>query len=157
MVRAVSRRDVDGVTRLKAPVLPAPQFQRDRRTWTLGHLAGPVVGRIFKANAAPVGSPRAYRLIILPLAQPSLASSWSVGSAFPLGTARNRMIKVELTPGEVTALKELAAAGPRGRKSRAVRRDLARLIRAHYVTEQSASMDSVVYVITDYGRRALAN
>jgi hypothetical protein len=37
------------------------------------------------------------------------------------------MIKVELTPSEVTALKELAAAGPRGRKSRAVRRDIARL------------------------------
>ena len=65
------------------------------------------------------------------------------------------MIKVELTPSELTALKELAAAGPRGRKSRAVRRDLARLIHAHYVTEQSASMDAVVYVITDVGRRAL--
>jgi len=74
-------------------------------------------------------------LIILPLAQPSLASS-SVGSAFPSGTAMDHMIKIELTPSEVTALKELAAAGPRGRKSRAVRRDLARLIRAHYVTEQ---------------------
>ena len=67
------------------------------------------------------------------------------------------MMKVELTPGELTALKELAAAGPRGRKSRAVRRDLARLVRAQYVTEQSASMDVVVYVITDHGRRALAN
>ena len=67
----------------------------------------------------------------------------------------DRMIK--LTPSEVTALKQLAAAGPRGRKSRTVRRDLARLIRAHYVTEQSASMDTVVYVITDFGRRALAN
>ena len=67
MVRAVSRRDIDGATRLKAPVLPAPQFQGDRETWTLGHLAGAVVGRIFKANAAPVGSPPAYRLIILPL------------------------------------------------------------------------------------------
>ena len=64
------------------------------------------------------------------------------------------MIKVELTPSELTALKELAA---RGRKSRAVRRDLARLIRAHYVTERSASMDTVVYVITDHGLRALAN
>jgi hypothetical protein len=52
---------------------------------------------------------------------------------------------IKLTPSEVTALKELAAAGPRGRKSRAVRSDLARLIRAHYVTEQSASMDTVVY------------
>jgi hypothetical protein len=29
--------------------------------------------------------------------------------------------------------------------------------RAHYVTEQSASMDPVVYVITDHGRRALAS
>ena len=67
----------------------------------------------------------------------------------------DRMIK--LTPSEVTALKQLAAAGPRGRKSRTVRRDLARLIRAHYVTEQSASTDTVVYVITDLGRRALAN
>jgi hypothetical protein len=47
------------------------------------------------------------------------------------------MIKVELTPSEVTALKELAAAGPRGRKSRAVRRDLARLIQARYVTPWS--------------------
>ena len=32
---------------------------------------------------------------------------------------------IKLTPREVTALKELAAAGPRGRTSRAVRRDLA--------------------------------
>jgi hypothetical protein len=67
------------------------------------------------------------------------------------------MIKVELTPSEVTALKELAAAGPRGRKSRAVRRDLARLIQARYVTAQLESMDTVVYAITDHGRRALAN
>jgi|SRR5689334_10033295 hypothetical protein len=97
-----------------------------------------------------------HRLIILPLAQPSLASS-SVGSTFPLDTAMDHMIKIELTPSEATALKELAAAGPRGRKSRAVRHDLARLIRAHYVTEQSASIDTAVYVITDCGRRALAN
>jgi hypothetical protein len=53
------------------------------------------------------------------------------------------------------ALKELAAARPRGRKSRAVRRDLARLIQAHYVIEQSAN--TVVYVITDLKRRVLAN
>jgi hypothetical protein len=64
---------------------------------------------------------------------------------------------INLTPSEATALKELAAAGPRGRKAKAVRRDLARLIQAHYVTEQSASMDMVTYVITDLGRRALAN
>jgi hypothetical protein len=82
-------------------------------------------------------------------------TSWSVGSAFPLEP--QGIVLIKLTPSELTALKELAAAGPRGRKSRAVRRDLARLIRAHYVTEQSASMDTVVYVITDHGRRALAN
>ena len=63
---------------------------------------------------------------------------------------------IKLTSSEVTALKELAAAGPCGRKSRAVRRDLARLIQAHYVTKQSASMDTVVYVITDHGRRAVS-
>jgi hypothetical protein len=93
--------------------------------------------------------------IINPGRQRSDSARSGGSSAFPLGTARDRMIK--LTPGEVTALKELAAAGPRGRKSRAVRRDLARLIRAHYVTEQSASMDAVIYAITDHGRRALAN
>ena len=64
----------------------------------------------------------------------------------------DRMINI--TPSEVKPLKELAAAGPHGRKSRAVRRDLARLIQAHYVIEQSASMDTVIYVITDLGRRA---
>jgi hypothetical protein len=64
---------------------------------------------------------------------------------------------INLTPNELTALKELAAAGPRGRTSRAVRRDLARLIQAHYVIEKSASMDTVVYVITDLGRRVLGN
>ena len=61
----------------------------------------------------------------------------------------------KFTPREVMALKELAAARPRGRKSRAVRRDLARLIQAHYVIEQSAN--TVVYVITDLKRRVLAN
>jgi len=39
--------------------------------------------------------------------------------------AVDRMIK--LTPSEVTALKELAAAGPRGRKSRTCRDDVQNL------------------------------
>ena len=85
----------------------------------------------------------------------------SIGGLSKGVLAVNRMINwdrtIKLTPGELTALKELAAAGPRGRKSRAVRRDLARLIQAHYVIEQSANTDTVVYVITDLGRRALAN
>jgi hypothetical protein len=65
--------------------------------------------------------------------------------------------EIKLTTDEVAALKQLAAAGKRGRTSRAVRSDLSRLIRVHYVCEQSASMDTVVYVITDLGRRALAS
>ena len=52
--------------------------------------------------------------------------------------AGSRMINwdqmIELTPIELTALKELAAAGPRGRKSKAARRDLARLIRNHLLS-----------------------
>jgi hypothetical protein len=70
-------------------------------------------------------------------------------------TNRDRMIK--LTPPEVTALKELAAAGPRGRTSTTVRADLARLIQAHYVIERSEKTDTVIYVITDLGRRAQAD
>jgi len=62
---------------------------------------------------------------------------------------------IQLTPAEATALKELAVAGPRGRTSRAIRPDLARLIQVRYVSEQSSSMDTMVYQITNRGRRAL--
>jgi len=65
-------------------------------------------------------------------------------------------LTIKLTTEEVAALKQLVAAGKRGRTSRAVRSDLSRLVEARYVIEHSASMDMVVYVITDLGRRATA-
>ncbi len=63
---------------------------------------------------------------------------------------------ISLSTAEIVVLKQLAAAGNRGRTSRAVIGGLSRLVQASYVTKQSASRDRVVYVITDLGRRALA-
>jgi predicted transcriptional regulator of viral defense system len=65
---------------------------------------------------------------------------------------------IKLTAEEVAALAQLRVAGDRGRtisglKSRGW---LSRLVKGRYVIEQSASMDTVVYVITDQGREALA-
>jgi hypothetical protein len=68
-------------------------------------------------------------------------------------TADEEALAINVPVGETRVLAGRWPAWTR--KSRAVRRDLARLIRAHYVTEQSASMDTVIYVITDLGRRAL--
>ena len=51
----------------------------------------------------------------------------------------------------------IAMAGGRPRTIKAVRSDLSRLVKVRYVIEQSASMDTVVYVMTDLGRRALAD
>ena len=64
---------------------------------------------------------------------------------------------IELTPEEIALLEELAAAGQDGPTiSGARRRDgLARLVEVGFVTDQAASMDSVLYLITDRGREAL--
>ena len=64
----------------------------------------------------------------------------------------------ELTADEIEFLEQLADAGAIGRiiiglSSRA---KLLRLVHLKYVTEQSASLDTVVYCITDAGRVALA-
>jgi DNA-binding PadR family transcriptional regulator len=66
---------------------------------------------------------------------------------------------MELTIDEIAALDELAAAGTRGRTSSGLksRAGLSRLVKAGYVLEESASLDTVVYVITDLGRAALAS
>jgi DNA-binding transcriptional regulator PaaX len=66
---------------------------------------------------------------------------------------------MELTIDEIAALDELAAAGTRGRTSSGLksRAGLSRLVKAGYVLEESASLDTVVYVITDLGRTALAS
>jgi hypothetical protein len=62
-----------------------------------------------------------------------------------------------LTEEEVDFVQQLADAGAAGRvitglRSRA---GLLRLVQLKYVTEQSASLDTVVYCITDAGRVAL--
>ena len=65
---------------------------------------------------------------------------------------------VELTADEIEFLEQLADEGAVGRiiiglSSRA---KLLRLVHLKYMIEQSMSLDSVVYCITDAGRSALA-
>ena len=64
---------------------------------------------------------------------------------------------VELTADEIEFLEQLADAGAVGRiiiglSSRA---KFLRLVHLKYVTEQSVTLDTVVYCITDAGRVAL--
>jgi hypothetical protein len=62
-----------------------------------------------------------------------------------------------LTPNELRRLQEFAAAGRRGRIVNAGSRlGLANLITRRYLTERAVSAYSVLYVITDRGRRVLA-
>jgi len=66
-------------------------------------------------------------------------------------------VDAKLTDEEIDFLQQLADAGAAGRiitglRSRA---GLLRLVQLKYVTEQSASLDTVVYCITDAGRVAL--
>ena len=59
---------------------------------------------------------------------------------------------------ELELMKELAAAGSRGRIMPTTSRSgLARMVQMHYVTARQISPDTVQYVITDRGRRALAD
>ena len=69
----------------------------------------------------------------------------------------NFSVDATLTEEEIDFLQQLADAGAAGRiitglRSRA---GLLRLVQLKYVTEQSASLDTVVYCITDAGRVAL--
>jgi hypothetical protein len=62
-----------------------------------------------------------------------------------------------LTPNELKRLQEFAAAGRRGRIVNAgSRTGLSNMITKRYVTERAVSAYSVLYVITDRGRRVLA-
>jgi hypothetical protein len=64
---------------------------------------------------------------------------------------------VGLTPNELRRLQEFAAAGRRGRIANAGSRSgLAHMITKRYITERAVSAYSVLYVITDRGRRVLA-
>ena len=64
-----------------------------------------------------------------------------------------------LTTSELERLKEVAAAGRHGvLKPAASRGDgYARLVHARYVTARPAGLQAYSYVITDRGRRALAD
>jgi len=68
-------------------------------------------------------------------------------------------MKLKLTPKEIDLLKQLATAGKGGRTITAPtpRSGLTRLVEAGYVVDRATSMDSVLYVITDLGRNALAH
>jgi hypothetical protein len=76
-----------------------------------------------------------------------------------MGSMQQESLSVDakLTDEEIDFLQQLADAGAAGRiitglRSRA---GLLRLVQLKYVTEQSASLDTVVYCITDAGRVAL--
>jgi DNA-binding MarR family transcriptional regulator len=66
---------------------------------------------------------------------------------------------ISLTTEEIKYLKELVAAGERGRTIAATSRRevLKRLVEAGYVVSEPISTDTVRYIITDQGRRALAD
>jgi len=64
----------------------------------------------------------------------------------------------QLSATELELMKELAAAGRRGRTVPTTSRSgLTRLVEMHYVTARPINPDTVLYVITDRGRRALAD
>jgi DNA-binding MarR family transcriptional regulator len=67
---------------------------------------------------------------------------------------------ISLTIEDVKYLKELVAAGERGRTIAAAatsrREVLKRLVEAGYVVSRAMSKDTVQYLITEQGRQALA-
>ena len=69
-----------------------------------------------------------------------------------------KLTPMALTRGEVDHLKQLAAAGERGRTISVPTPQVGmkRLVSLRYVTDQAISMNTVLYVITDRGRTALA-
>jgi len=66
---------------------------------------------------------------------------------------------ISLTRDEVKYLKELVAAGERGRTINAPtpRDGLERLVQASYVVARAISTDAMHYLITNHGRKALGD
>jgi hypothetical protein len=66
---------------------------------------------------------------------------------------------IDMTRDEIWFLKALRAAGERGRivSALASRAGLARLVEFQYVTQHPQSERKTLYIITDHGRRALAD
>jgi hypothetical protein len=69
----------------------------------------------------------------------------------------NFIVDATLTEEEIGFLQQLADAGEAGRTITGLRSraGLLRLVQLKYVTEQSTSLDTVLYRITDAGRDAL--
>ena len=66
-----------------------------------------------------------------------------------------RAMAINLTKNEIGLLKELKAAGERGRQMRRDGNGLERLVKAHFVKVRPASAEAVVYFITPLGSYAL--
>jgi hypothetical protein len=69
----------------------------------------------------------------------------------------NFTVDAALTKEEIGFLQELVDAGEGGRTITGLmsRAGLLRLVQRKYVTEQSTSLDTVIYRVTDAGRDAL--
>ena len=67
-------------------------------------------------------------------------------------------VSISLTGKEIWYLKELLAAGERGRSicNSTPRAALKRLVKAGYVSEKPIDIDAAIFMITEQGRRALA-
>jgi hypothetical protein len=73
------------------------------------------------------------------------------------GPGRELNMGLRLTPIELELLKELATEGRHGLVRPARRSGLARMVTKHCVTARPISPDTVLYIINDRGRRALAD
>jgi hypothetical protein len=71
----------------------------------------------------------------------------------------SHFMTIDLSRDEIWFLKALRAAGERGRilSAPASRAGLAHLVEVQYITEHPQSERKTLYIITDRGRRALAN
>jgi hypothetical protein len=88
-----------------------------------------------------------------------LPQNWRRGGLGKIATEQeNFRVDTALTEDEILLLELLADAGAAGRTIAGLssRARYLRLLHLKYVTEQSASLDTVVYCITDAGRVALA-
>ena len=71
-----------------------------------------------------------------------------------MGSMESLSVDAALTEEEIEFLEQLTDAGAAGRMIAGLghRAGVLRLVHLKYVTEQSASLDTVVYCITDAGR-----
>jgi hypothetical protein len=87
----------------------------------------------------------------------SIAGQLSAFALKRLARQNAAYMPISLTTEEVKYLKELVAAGERGRTvaARRPQEGLKRLVALGYVVSRPTSIDTVHYLITDEGRKAL--